>query len=219
VPVTYAAMAALYFAGNGHAYYLATLYPLLLGLGSVRTSEWTARGSRQAGALIAAIALSAAISAVVALPLLPERQLQGSVVIALNPAQGETVGWPRFAATIAGAWRQIPAAERHRTAIFATNYGEAGALDLFGPALHLPRPYSAHNAYSEWGRPPADDGHALVIGDGSAAEAAPWFARCRTLATIDDGVGLNNDEQGLRVMLCRPTASWAALWPRLRHYD
>ncbi len=34
VPITYATMAVLYFVGNGHAYYLASLYPLLLGLGA-----------------------------------------------------------------------------------------------------------------------------------------------------------------------------------------
>ena len=43
VPITYAVMAVLYFAGNGHAYYLASLYPLLLGLGATPTAEWTLR--------------------------------------------------------------------------------------------------------------------------------------------------------------------------------
>ena len=40
-----------------------------------------------------------------------------------------------------------------------------------------------------------------------------------TFATVNNGVGLNNDEQSLPVMLCTVNGAWAALWPRLTHYD
>ena len=219
VSITYAALAVLYFAGNGHAYYLASLYPLLLGLGALPASEWTLRAPKRTRRLIAALALSAAISGVIALPLLPERDLQGSIAMALNPAQGETVGWPRFVQTVASAWRRIPPGERGHTAIFTANYGEAGAIELFGPAQRLPRPYSGHNGFSEWGEPPASEDRVLLIGYEDAAEAAPYFERCTTLAVVNDGVGLDNEEQGLPVLLCRVAGSWPALWPRLRHYD
>jgi hypothetical protein len=219
VSITYAVMAVLYFAGNGHAYYLASLYPILLGLGATPTAEWTVHAPRRTSLLAAAIALSAAIGAVIALPLLPERDLQGSIVMALNPAQGETVGWPRVVQTISSAWRDIPVAQRRHTAIFTSNYGEAGAIDLLGSPLRLPRAYSGHNGFSEWGIPPAADTHALLIGFDNAVAAAPYFEQCRTLATVNDRVGLNNQEQGLPVMLCQTTGSWAALWPHLTHYD
>ena len=101
VPITYAALGVLYLAGNGKAYYLASLYPVLLGLGAIPTADWTTRTRLRLGLVTAAIAVSAVISAFIALPLLPERSLQGSVVMALNPDQGETVGWPRFADTVA----------------------------------------------------------------------------------------------------------------------
>ena len=61
--------------------------------------------------------------------------------------------------------------------------------------------------------------HVLLLGANGPSDAAPAFAGCVTLATIDDGVGLDNDEQGLPVLLCQPTASWATLWPRLRRFD
>jgi hypothetical protein len=216
VPVTYAALAVLYLVGNGHAYYLASLNRLLLGLGAPATARWTLHGTRRTALLSAAVALNAAVSAVIALPLLPERSLQGSVVMALNPVQGETVGWPRFVQTITTAWRSIPAGERAHTAIFTSNYGEAGAIDQLGPA-RLPRVYSGHNGFSEWGQPPASDDRALLEGYEDAAEAKPYFTQCRTLARVNDGVGLDNQEQGLPVMLCHVAGSWSALWPHLRH--
>jgi len=219
VPLTYAGLAVAYIAGNGKAYYLASLYPVLLGLGGLPTADWTLRSRSRMRALTAALVLSAAFSALIALPLLPPTKLQGSVVMAINPDQGETVGWPRFVETVSRAWRLIPAAERRHTAIFTSNYGEAGAVDLLGRSHGLPRAYSGHNAFSEWGEPAASDKHALVIGFDRAADAAPSFDRCRRLATVDDGVGLENDEQGLPILLCATTGPWSSLWPHLTHYD
>ncbi len=219
VPITFAAMALLYFAGNGHAYYLASLYPLVLGLGAIPVGEWTTRTPTHTRSLVAALALSAAVSGVIALPLVPERDLQGSIVMALNPAQGETVGWSRFVHTVTDAWRRVPAAERRHTAIFTGNYGEAGAVDLFGSQHRLPHAYSGHNGFSEWGMPPPADTHTLLVGFASPADAGPYFERCRTLVTVNDGVGLNNQEQGLPVMLCAVAAGWPELWPHLTHYD
>jgi len=94
---------------------------------------------RHQSLLIVAIMLSAALSAVIALPILPARDLRGSLVMALNPAQGETVGWPRFVQTVSDAWRKMPPAVRQHTAIVTRNYGEAGAIDLSRQTLRLPR--------------------------------------------------------------------------------
>jgi hypothetical protein len=212
-------VAVLYLAGNGKAYYLASLYPALLALGAIPTAEWMTRARWRARGFGAAIVLSAAFSALIALPLLPERDLQGSIVMAINPAQGETVGWPRFVETVAGAWRRIPAAERRHVAIFTAIYGEAGAIDVLGSALRVPHAYSGHNGFSEWGRPPAGDTRVLLIGFDGASQAAPSFDRCRTVAGVRNGVGLENDEQGLPLMLCDITNPWPTLWPRLTHYD
>jgi Dolichyl-phosphate-mannose-protein mannosyltransferase len=215
VPVAYVVLLVAYIAGNGKAYYLASLYPAVLALGALPAADWTTRARLRARALVVAIAVSVIISGFIALPLLRERSLQGSVVMAINPDQGETVGWPRFIETVASAWRSIPPAERARTAIFTGNYGEAGAVDVLGRSDRLPRAYSGHNAFSEWGMPPATDTHALLIG----YESPAFFDHCRTLAKIDNGLGLENDEQGTPLQLCRPTSSWTALWPLLRHYD
>jgi hypothetical protein len=140
-------------------------------------------------------------------------------VLALNKDQGETVGWPRFVHTVSAAWRRIPAGQLQHTAIFTSNYGEAGAIDVLGSALRLPRAYSGHNGFSEWGKPPPAATQALLVGFDNAAAAAPYFQHCKTLATVNDRVGLDNQEQGLPLMLCRTTRPWPGLWPHLTHYD
>ena len=164
IPVTYVALLLIYIVSDGKAYYLGIRYPLLLGLGAVPAAAWTLRSHGRALLLAAAIGVSAVVSGFIALPLLPDRSLQGSVVIAINPDQGETVGWPQFIDAIAVAWRRIPTRERTHTAIFTANYGEAGAIDLLGGKRSLPRAYSGHNGFSEWGEPVGSKTHVVLVG-------------------------------------------------------
>lgn len=219
VTVTYLVLAAVYFLGDGKAYYLASLYPALLALGSLPTADWVAKTKARGRLLATTVILSGAIGALIALPLLPASDLQGSAVMALNPDQGETVGWPRFVTAVSRAWRSIPPAQRRHAVIFTRNYGEAGAIDVLGRADRLPYAYSGHNGFAEWGMPPVAATRVLLIGYDGGLDAAPLFTGCRRLGVVDDGVALDNDEQGLPLLLCRPAASWPALWPRLTHYD
>jgi hypothetical protein len=206
LPWTYLACGLIYLAGNGKAYYLASFYPALLGLGAVPTAAWLATRGRRI-LLLAAIAASAALSAYIALPLPPVRSLQGSAPSKINPDLKEEVGWPRFAGTVTQAWNSLP--DRPHTAIFTSNYGEAAAVQLLAH-LHA---YSGQTGFALWGLPPATDTHALVIG------SHYLFTDCRTLTQINNGIGLRNDEQGTPISLCRPSEPWTTLWPRLRHYD
>ena len=157
--------------------------------------------------LVAAVVVSAGFSAYIALPLLPAGSLQGSAPMKINPDLGEEVGWPTFAATVSRAWDSLP--NRAHTAIVTGNYGEAAAVELLA---HL-NAFSGQTGFALWGPPPATDTHALVIG------GTYLFDNCRRLATIDNRLGLQNDEQGTPVSLCTPSAPWPVLWPRLRRYD
>jgi hypothetical protein len=101
--------------------------------------------------------------------------------------------------------------------LFTGNYGEAGAIDRYGPALGLLRAYSAHNAYARFGVPPDGAAPVVVLG---YADPTNDFEECRTAATIDNGVGLENEEQGGTVFVCaRPRQPWSELWANLRHLD
>ena len=215
----YLILIPLFLITGGKAYYMSGLYPVLLGAGAVPVATWAGRSRVRTRALIGAVSLTAAISAVIGLCVLPARDLQGSVVMALNPDSGETVGWTRFADTVAAVYRSLPVGQQRLAAIFTQNYGEAGAIAHFGPARGLPYPFSGHNGWALWGPPPDGDNVVLLVGlDRYAAAAA--FTGCSIRARIDNGVGLNNDEQGRLVWVCtgerRP---WSLLWRSLRHYD
>ena len=60
------------------------------------------------------------------------------------------------------------------------------------------------------------EGH--VVGYDSLRALQDSFTGCRLAARIDNGVQLDNEEQGGPVWLCAATVEpWSTLWPRLRH--
>lgn len=150
------------------------------------------------------------------LPVLPVGWLQHTPITAINYDAGETVGWPRFVQTVAGAYRALPDADRVRAVILTGNYGEAGAVDRYGPRLGLPAVYSGHNAYAEWGPPPPDSAPVLAVGI-DQQQLRELFASVQAVARIDNGVQVDNEEQGRTVWLCRgQRSSWSDNWRALR---
>jgi 4-amino-4-deoxy-L-arabinose transferase-like glycosyltransferase len=208
-------LAGVFMATAGKPYYLAGLLPALIGAGAVQVDGWLQRGRAHARRALFAAALASctAVSLVIALPVLPARSL--GPVLAMNEDVGEMVGWPQFTRTIAGVYRRLP--DRRRAVLLTRNYGEAGAIDRYGPALGLPHAYSGHNAYGDWGPPPP--GAAPVIAVGLRPhELAARLRGCREAARIDNGLGVDNQEQGTAVMVCAgPRRAWAREWPALRH--
>ena len=111
--------------------------------------------------------------------------------------------------------RRCPAADPRRAAVavLAGNYGEAGAVDRFLP--HLAPAYSGHNAYGTWG-PPPDDASTLIVVGHPEHRVREWFGQVELVARIDNGVGLDNDEQDAPVWVARERrAPWDVLWPQL----
>jgi hypothetical protein len=154
----------------------------------------------------------------IAIPVLPASALATVPLQNINYNLGEVVGWPRFAETVAGVVRSLPISERSNVVIFTSNYGEAGAIDRFGPALGLPGAFSGHNNYWFWGPPTQQGGTTIAIGF-DRTYLFTLFRNVTLGATVYDGVGVENDEQGASIWVCSGRrASWPALWPGLRQY-
>lgn len=215
VAAAYGVLVIVFLATGGKPYYLAGIYPVLFAAGATPVIAWVRRGARRGRTLITVAAVSAAISVVVALPVIPPDDLHDTPVPAMNYDAGEQLGWPRFAGTVDRVYRSLPPAVRTSAVLLTGNYGEAGAVLRYAP--DITRVYSGHNAFWDYGPPPADTTDVLAIGY-PTSELRAWFDDVRAMARINNGVDLDNDEQGRHVWLCTgPTASWATLWPRMRN--
>ncbi|HEY1984211.1 MAG TPA: glycosyltransferase family 39 protein [Terracidiphilus sp.] len=84
-------------------------------------------------------------------------------------------GWEEMVATVALVYRSLPSEVRPKTAIFAQNFGQAGAIDLFGPRYGLPQAISGHQNYFLWG-PGAYTGESVIVMQGRAEELKQFYA-------------------------------------------
>lgn len=178
VAIAYLAVLVLVVAGGGKAYYLTPFYPALFAAGAVAfvAAGWT----RTLYGLTGAVMLMGVVLAPLAKPLMPEESfVRYAAALGQDPRAGigerhqlgvlpqhfaDQHGWPELATTVAQVVARLPPDERARTCIVTANYGEAGAIDFFGPALGLPPARSGHNSYWLWGPGPCDFSTVVAIG-------------------------------------------------------
>lgn len=238
--VAFPLLAVLLLAAGGKPYYLAGMYPLLLAAGARPTLRWVARAGRPSTSglrrglaaarlafsaarlrralLAGALTLSAAMTAVLMLPVLPARLLPGTPIVAIQPISAESIGWPEFTNAVEAAYRTLPPPEQAETVALTRNYGQAGAIDLRrdrDPSA-LPPAYSGHNAYYAWGPPPESARTVVAVGV-AEPRLREWFGSVHPAGRVDNGIGLDNEEQGRQIWLCRDRrVPWAVIWPSLR---
>jgi hypothetical protein len=209
----------LQFALGGKPYYPGGAYSFLIAAGSVPIGTWLAdHGRRVRVAAMVALLASAAAVVPVALPVLPARVLHTVALQKINYDLGEEIGWQREVALVAGEYRALPVAQRQVTTILAGNYGEAGALERFGPADGLPAAYSGANNFWLWGPPPARDMDAIAVNP-DLRQLRREFTTVRLVATYTNGLGVSDDEEGVQIYVATGLrASWASAWPAFRDY-
>jgi hypothetical protein len=213
--VAWIVLVLTFLVAGGKPYYLAGMFAVLLAAGAIEVDSWLERGRQRTRAVLLAAALltSGVVSALIALPILPARD--AGAVIALNGDIAETIGWPDLVQTVADTYHHAGG----RPVIFTENYGEAGAIDRYGPALGLPQAYSGHNSFASWGPPPDRATTVIVVGI-SGPELARHFRGCRLAARVDNRAGVDNDERGTPVDVCNGTRQkWSEMWGDLRHLD
>jgi hypothetical protein len=213
--LAYPVLLVIFIGTGGKPYYLCGMYPVLLAAGAEPTLRWARRGRARLAALVTAVGLSMAVSAVLMLPIVPVAHLHQTPIVAVNADTGETVGWPRFAASIGHAFDALPAAQRRHAIVLGENYGEAGAMLRFRPDVPA---YSPHNSMWTLGPPPAGTRTVLTVGYDAAA-LRTHFTDVRRVARIDNGVDLDNQEQDNPVWLCTgPRQPWPQMWDELKRY-
>lgn len=174
----YLLLLAMFIVQHGKPYYLAPAYPPLLAAGAVMLGGWGA-ASRLRRAVLAGWLITGGVAlAPMAVSLLPpEAFVRYATTIGLQPAQAERhatgslpqhfadrFGWENMARTVAQVYKSLPPSARATTVIVTGNYGEAGAIDYFGPALGLPKAVSGHNNYWLWGYGDATGDMLITVG-------------------------------------------------------
>ncbi|MGK2928401.1 MAG: glycosyltransferase family 39 protein [Acidimicrobiales bacterium] len=200
---------AITFAVGGRPYYVVPLSLALVLAGIAATPP--ARNRR----LWTLVAINGLFSVVVGLPVLPVSAV--GVTGSVNEAVAETVGWVPLVDQVADVVDGLPANEQPTVVLLGATYGEAGALDRFGPARGLPSAYSPHNGYADFRRP-TDEGATVVAIRFSLGYLQEFFDQCEQVAVVENELDIDNEVQGAPIVVCRGIKSdWAATWNALRY--
>lgn len=229
-----------FLAAHGKNYYSAPTYGIVLAAGAVVAerllkSELFAKRPRLVGVLQPAMFVIP-ITGVIAflplvLPVLPvpsflrfqehlpfeipraEHSQDGAV---LPQHYADEFGWEEMVATVARVYYSLPERERPKAAIFTSNFGEAGAIDFFGPRYGLPKAICANQSYYLWG--PRDYTGEIVIRVGSSLEEVqPSYDSVVPAAMIDHPYALAFEKRP--ILICRGLkGNLQALWPTVKDW-
>jgi hypothetical protein len=222
VAIACALVIAAQFVLGGKPYYSGGAFTFLLAAGCVPAERWLAAPGRGTGRLTTAIGvmlISGAALVPVALPVLPASALRTVPLQKINYDLAESIAWPRQVALVARQYRSLPPRLRSHATVLAGNYGEAGAIDRYGPGYRLPQVYSGANNFWLWGPPPAPATAAIAVNIDPALLRRE-FTRVRLVAVFHNGIGVADDEQGARIYLATGLrTSWRRAWPAFRDYS
>jgi hypothetical protein len=231
--IAYLVLLGIMFMLGAKDYYLAPAYPLLFAAGGAFWSKIFAQNRLlwMRYAIPFLIIIGGLLAAPLALPILsPDHLIRYEEAIGIrNPRNqtgqegplpehfGDEFGWREMTAAVAQVYNSLPPDERGKAAIFTKNYGEAGAIDFFGPPLGLPNAISGHQNYWLWG--PRDYTGDVVI--------ALQFSRGELLkigcASVEDGPTVDNpysmEEEHFRIEVCRALhPPLQEQWPKLKRW-
>lgn len=219
---------------HGKMYYLAPVYPMLFAAGAV----WTEGATEHRlwvwvkPALALAIATIGGISIPIALPVLSvpnflayehtlgiepqkfEHNLQG----VLPQIYADMFGWEEIAQQVGAYYRTLSPEEQKKTAIFANNYGDGGAIDFFGPRYGLPKAIGNHQNYWIWGPRNYTGESIIVLGEGHESNMQRHCASYSIIGNTKHPLSRPNEWKP--IYHCRGY-EWnlQEIWPRMKHWD
>jgi 4-amino-4-deoxy-L-arabinose transferase-like glycosyltransferase len=215
----------LLLLSKGRFYYIAPAYPMLIAAGVAWGEGWLRtlqpRTARWATAcVIGALTIGGLLAVVLVIPIAPVNSPVWTMANDVQGLYGEMVGWQELVDTVAGIYHGLPEAERAQTAILTANYGELGAVNLYGPTAGLPPAISGINSAWErgYGDPPPET--VIVLGFDSGA-ALRIFRNCQAAGQISNRHGVMNEETAgpTTILICRnPILPWPKMWQWLRSF-
>jgi hypothetical protein len=139
----------------------------------------------------------------------------------------DRLAWPELVKDVAQAYQALPSEERAGVLLFSPSYGEAGALELWGPALGLPPVLSSHNTYYLWSRAflaqqaeRGPEASTILISVGIAPERIErWFEHVETVGTFECADCTDWRHHRPIVVAREPRAPLLQFWPELKHFE
>jgi 4-amino-4-deoxy-L-arabinose transferase-like glycosyltransferase len=215
---------ALFVIGRGRGYYLAAAYPMLMAMGAVAGERWVAslrRIPRRAmeAVFFTGLAAYGLYAVAVIVPLASGGWLR-NFALKNNGDLREEIGWDDLLKTVAGIRDSLPAGQRENAGVVVGNYGEAGAIEILGPAYRLPAPISLTNSAWLRGYPVPPPSTLIVLGFSHQA-AEQVLTSCRVAGDARNPYAVKNEESQDHpdIFVCGgPRLSWPEFWKKYQNF-
>jgi hypothetical protein len=232
---SYVVSFAVFAVLHGKNYYLAPIYPMLFAAGAVLFEHAVDRPRLTwlkfavpalilaGGIWVAPIVMpvfppAEMIAYLNRLPFKVPRSEHSHERAALPQHYADQFGWHEIVSEVNQAWQRIPSAERDDCAIFAQDYGQAGAIDWYGPKYGLPASLSGHQTWFLWG-PRHYSGNCMIILDDDTDTLGKTFNSVEFVGySPDNPYAL---EKHIPIFICKNPKKPGWLqedWPRLKHW-
>jgi 4-amino-4-deoxy-L-arabinose transferase-like glycosyltransferase len=221
----FAAVFAMYAIAGARSYYTAPLYPVVIAAGSVLFVSLLHR-ARPAwrrfalGVEWAAIAAFGTLFVLLVTPVAPMGSRLWQTTGKIHDLFREEIGWTDLADNVAKVYESLSTAEREQTGILTGNYGEGGALNLYGPALGLPPAMCLTNSFWYRTYDPRQPQTVIVVGF-DFDEANQLFDSCSVVAHNTNSWGVVNEESRDHpdILLCHHLRQpWNVYWQSHRRF-
>jgi hypothetical protein len=214
-------------------YYVAPVYPVLFAAGALAWQDLFS-GSRKTAWLLPTWCVVMLILGAIALPmgipvLPPYMWIRYTRALHLTSENTETAktgplpqfyadrfGWHGLVAEVARIYHSLTPADRAKVGVFCNNYGEAGAIDLFGPKYGLPAAISGHQNYYFWG-PRGYSGDLLIVIGESESDMQRYCDSVQQVGEVDNPLAMPFENGP--IYLCRGgKVPLSAYWPNVKNW-
>jgi hypothetical protein len=220
--------------GSHKTYYAASAYPILIAAGAVLIERSWSRPGREwwKPAYLGLLLLVGVVVAPTVVPILPpevylrytkaigfdQPRLENRATNAMPQLFADRFGWPEMVDAVAGAYASLPSELRVRTGIFANDFGQAGAIDFYGPKRGLPKAISGHLTYWYWG-PRGYTGESLIVLGDRREVLESGFYDVRAVAEVGHPYAMRQEH--FTVFLCQRPKGWTleSRWPQVKKWQ
>jgi hypothetical protein len=230
--IMYFVLLAVFMMAKSRGYYLVPSYPMLYAAGSVLGEQIIAAFGRRTWSVVArvgvriiawaALTVDVVFAGALFLPLAPINTHWGKVVMMINEDFREELGWQELTETVAKIRDAMPEQDRARLGILAMNYGEAGAMSLYGRQFGLPRVISGVDSFWQrgYGNPAPET---LIVLGASGSFVNSRFAGCQVSGHPRNRYRMPNSENQLHkdIFVCHGllNQSWPEFWNTFQSFE
>jgi len=215
----------LFVIARARSYYMGPLYPVVLAAGAVVWERWASRRSRGANFAIQSVtwvlvAAGSVMTFALFTPVAPVHSFLWRVTGKFQDNYKEEIGWTDLVQNVAHIYDSIPADERARTGIMVGNYGEAGAIDIYGAKYGLPPAISGTNSLRYRTYPKKEPQVVIVVG-WDESDVHRLFASCELAGHNTNSFGVENEESRNHpnIFICRQMRiPWYKFWPLFQRF-